>query len=84
MDLLSLYRFNRAIMSKIYSRTLYGIARSIQDMECKIITTSDVLENLDRQKEIEKHLQAKEKLQVLVQALDVLRNCYSSELIQDR
>lgn len=69
-------------MRALPSRTLHNLALDIQVIEVQVIALAEALQTIELQKKLRQYALAAEKLEVLLEALNVLRDRYSSELIK--
>ncbi len=72
----------QAIMTELSSRTLYRMALDIQIIETQVVALAEALQTTELQKRLTKHARTAEKLEVLLEALHVLRDRYLSELLK--
>lgn len=67
-------------MSASDGSTLDTLARNIQIVECEIVALAAALKAVELQRNLQKDALATERLVMLLEALDGLRDRYSSEL----
>lgn len=71
-------------MSELCSRTLDSLAWNIQSVESKIVALAESLDTTELQNKPKRHALATDKLEVLSEALAVLRDRYTFELMAVR